>query len=85
MIHVKMKVEDIMIELNGEVVSLKSVLEEVLERTGTLETSVENAENDVNYLKEQVDYDLRYKVESLNDKLNDVESKIDDLESELDN
>lgn len=84
MIHVKMKVEDIMIELNGEEVSLKSVLEEVLERTGTLETSVENTESEINELRTQVDYDLRNKVKSLNEKLNDVESKIDDLESGLD-
>jgi chromosome segregation ATPase len=79
MIHVKMKVEDIMIEINGEEVSLKSVLEKVLERTDTLETSVENAESEINELRTQLDYDLRYKLKSLNVKLNDVESKIDDF------
>jgi peptidoglycan hydrolase CwlO-like protein len=74
-----MKVEDIMIEINGEEVSLKSVLEKVLERTDTLETSVENAESEINELRTQLDYDLRYKLKSLNVKLNDVESKIDDF------
>jgi chaperonin cofactor prefoldin len=83
MIHVKMKVEDIMIELNGEVVSLKSVLEEVLERTGTLETSVENAESEINDLRTQVDYDLTYRVQSLEGKTNDFESQLDDLDSRL--